>query len=37
LKKSNKEFDKYKQALKNIEREESLKELEQDIKRVGKE
>jgi len=36
LKKSEAEFEKYKNALKVIEKEQSLKEIEEDIKKLGK-
>lgn len=36
LKKSNEEFDKYKMEQKRIEKEQSLKELEEDIKKLKK-
>ena len=37
LEKSNKEFTKYKETLKQIEKENSLKEIEQDISKLSKE
>ena len=36
LEKSNEEFEKYKLAQKTIEKEQSLKEIEADIKRIKK-
>jgi hypothetical protein len=36
LKKSEAEFEKYKTAQRVIEKEQSLKEIEEDIKRLGK-
>lgn len=36
LEKSNAEFEKYKESQKKIEKEQSLKEIEEDIKRLGK-